>query len=67
MNTGKKPAEMLLGRALKTRLDLLRPNNKETRERVVERQIEIYKGHPVEISIGDSILYRDFKNVQDPT
>lgn len=58
---------MLFGTGLRTRLDLLRTNNQEIRERAVEKQIHNYKRHPVKINIGDNIFYRDLKNLQDPT
>lgn len=56
----------MLGRELRTRLDLLRENN--TSERSSEKQIENYAGkRDLYLNVNDTVFVRDYRNVNKPT
>ena len=55
--TEQSPAQLLMGRSLKTRLDLLRPNVK----RRVDKRLFTYETKPMkEFSVGDKVWARNF-------
>ena len=60
--TGLTPAELLLGRRPRTRLDLLKPNTAERVERKLEKQKASHDSHgkPRTFRIGDSIFLNNF-------
>ncbi|XP_061105010.1 uncharacterized protein K02A2.6-like [Conger conger] len=62
--TGRTPAEMLLGRRPKSRLDLLRPNIKAKVERKQEKQKERHDQHARERQLepDDHVYVRNFNN-----
>ena len=59
-STGLSPAELLMGRRLHTRLDLIHPDSKQ---RVVDKQ-EKQKSHARtrEFNVGDRLYAKDFSN-----
>ena len=59
--TGQTPSEMLMGRRIRTRLDLVRP---DIRGRITRETGGVQ--HPRAFVIGDRVLARDFRNVRKP-
>ena len=62
--TGRAPAEMLMGRRPKSKLDLLRPDMKATVMRKQEKQKEGHDQHAQERQLkpGDDVYVRNFSN-----
>ena len=60
--TGTSPAELLLGRRPRTRLDLLKPNRAERVEKKQEEQKAKHDANakPRKFSVGDSVFMRNF-------
>lgn len=58
--TGVSPAVALLGRRLRGRLDVLRPNIAEIVKKAQEKQVEYAGGSDRNLEVGDSVLTRDF-------
>lgn len=59
--TGQSPAKMLLGRNVRSKFDLIKPNNDHVIHNKL-KQSENYKGNrQQEFQIGDHVLVRDFK------
>ena len=60
--TGVSPAELLLGRRLRSRLDLLKPDLAKRVEREQERQKEAHDRHSQDRSlvVGDAVYVRNF-------
>ena len=59
--TNRLPSELFLGRSLRTRLDLLKP---DTRRKVIGSQSEQVKdrgGKIREFNVGDSVMVRDYR------
>ncbi|KAL1446605.1 hypothetical protein MTO96_044532 [Rhipicephalus appendiculatus] len=60
--TGEAPSTLLLGRRLRTRLDLIRP---AVENRVRQRQFDQTRRHPCRdnvIAVGDSVRVRNFRS-----
>ncbi|KAL1478650.1 hypothetical protein MTO96_016031, partial [Rhipicephalus appendiculatus] len=60
--TGEAPSTLLLGRRLRTRLDLIRP---AVENRVRQRQFDQTRRHPCRdnvIAVGDSVSVRNFRS-----
>jgi len=60
--TGATPAELLLNRRPRTRLDLLRPNTADRIERKQSKQKELHDTHSKErqFVVGDTVLVRNY-------
>ena len=60
--TGRSPAEMLMGRKLRSRLDLLHPNLQSKVHKKQERMKEIHDAHAMERQFkeGDKIYLKNF-------
>ena len=60
--TGLAPDELLLGRKLRTRLDLLRPNSPQRVEskQLQQKQDHDFKARPREFIVGDLVSVRNF-------
>lgn len=59
--TGQPPSELLFGRRIRTRLDLVRPDLKSKITRRTEGVLQTKL-----FSIGDRVLARDYRNVHKP-
>lgn len=59
--TGQPPSELLWGRRIRTRLDLVRP---DLRGRMAKRGEGVL--HPKVFHIGDQVIARDYRNVRKP-
>ena len=59
--TGQTPSEMLMGRRIRTRLDLVRP---DMRGRISRESGGVQ--HPKAFVIGDRVFARDYRNVRKP-
>ena len=59
--TGRSPSEMMLGRKLRTRLDLLKP---DINDQVLQKQDEMCRNsskHDRDFDVGDCVLARDYR------
>ena len=74
-STGESPANLFLGRNLRTRLDLLRPERRvdglsEVKERMIKvhkKQVDNYKGRRCRTyDVGEKVLVRDYRMVGKP-
>ncbi|XP_031333839.1 uncharacterized protein K02A2.6-like [Photinus pyralis] len=65
--TNKSPAELMFGRRLRTRLDLVRPYTADIVQSNQQRQIRNYGGKDKRVEIGDNVLFRDFSNPLKPS
>ncbi|XP_043218696.1 uncharacterized protein K02A2.6-like [Amphibalanus amphitrite] len=64
-STGRTPAELMLGRPLRNRLDLLKPNlASEVREKQQEQVERSQKGTDRTLEVGESVLVRDYRGAQ---
>ena len=66
-NTGMSPAKLMLGRRIRSRLDLYKPNSvsKEVRERLESKgQISPENSLQPVFKIGDNVWAREFRNKQ---
>ena len=61
--TGCTPAELLMNRRLRTRLDLLRP---DLRKKVAKQSSFQPREPKRQLSVGDPVLTRDYRKSQDP-
>ena len=59
--TGQTPSELLLGRRIRTRLDLVRPDRRAR----ISRQSQGVQ-HPRAFVVGDLVIARDYRNVRKP-
>ena len=59
--TGQTPSEMLMGRRIRTRLDLVRP---DMRARITRESGGVQ--HPRAFVIGDPVIARDYRNIRKP-
>ena len=55
--TGKAPSELIFGRQIRTRLDLLHSSQKEVCQQTRKRQEKGNKRKPRELEVGDSVWY----------
>ena len=63
--TGDSPAMLPMGRGLRTRLDVKRPNTRKTVEIIRPRQMRRGEGNTVLVlEVGDRIAVRNYRNVQ---
>ena len=62
--TGRSPAEMMLGRNVRTRLDLLRPGPAERSREQQQRQWSAAGGQPRTFNIGDAVWARHYGGPQ---
>ncbi|XP_043238246.1 uncharacterized protein K02A2.6-like [Amphibalanus amphitrite] len=58
--TGRSPAEMLLGRNVRTRLDLLRRDPEERSRDQQQRQWSAAGGQPRKFNVGDAVWARNY-------
>ena len=56
--TGLSPAQLLMGRRLRTHLDLLHP---DTSKNIIEKQQKCVQGKPRKFQIGDKLFARNFR------
>ncbi|XP_043235721.1 uncharacterized protein K02A2.6-like [Amphibalanus amphitrite] len=59
--TGRTPSELMLGRQLRTRLDLLKPDLTSQIQNKQQTQVERRHGQPRQVAIGDAVLARDYR------
>lgn len=64
--TLKSPAELMFGRRLRCRLDLLKPRTADIVKNNQNKQIKNYGGKKREVKIGEDVLVRDFSNSKRP-
>ncbi|CAG9135828.1 unnamed protein product [Plutella xylostella] len=60
--TGRSPAELLLGRELRTPLHLLRPSLADAVRERQRKQVELRGGHLRSFEIGDNVMFKAFQN-----
>ena len=61
--TNESPAKLFLGRNLRSRLDLIKPNVKDT---VEKKQFENVSGYKLpQFNIGDNVMVRDYRENSD--
>lgn len=59
--TGRTPAELMLGRPVRSRLDLMKPDLRADVRAKQTEQVERRKGSGRTVSVGDSVLARDYR------
>ena len=59
--TGESPAKLFLGRPLKTRLELVRPNLHNHVQQKQQNMVASKQGRVKDFQIGDSILARNYR------
>ena len=59
--TGRSPAELMLGRQLRTRLDLLRPDLRSHVQEKQATQVQQRRGPTRHMDVGDTVLARDYR------
>ncbi|CAG9137758.1 unnamed protein product [Plutella xylostella] len=60
--TGRSPAELLLGRELRTPLHLLRPSLADAVRERQRKQVELRGGHLRSFEVGDNVMFKAFQN-----
>ena len=60
--TGISPAELLLGKRPRTRLDLLKPNTAERVENKQAKQVQQHKAKNRNFEVNDSVFVRNYHN-----
>lgn len=60
--TQKSPSEMLLGRRLRSCLDLLRPCTKNIVMDNQSKQIKSFRGKQRDLSVGDVVMFKKWRN-----
>ena len=60
--TGDSPAMLLMGRGLRTRLDVIRPNTRKTVENHQATSIEERRGQHRAFEVGDIVAVRNYRN-----
>ena len=58
--TGMPPAELMFGKTLRTRLDLLRPDLKQSVKGNQKKQVDNSTSRDRTISVGERVMVRDY-------
>ena len=62
--TGDSPAMLLMGRGLRTRLDVISSNTRKTVENYQATSVEERRGQHREFEVGDRVAVRNYRNDQ---